>query len=828
MNTDKNIHLIASAHLDPIWLWRWQEGCSEVLQTFSAAADRLEEYDDFIFTCSSAAYYAWVEEIEPELFKRIAGFIKEGRWVPVNGWWVQPDCNIPSGESFARQALYSQLYYYEKFGRICRTGYNVDSFGHNGMLPQLLREGGMNAYVFMRPEHHENPNAPEDTFRWRSADGSEVLTHRISHGYGCDSPNLLNKVDFYNNRINDTGYGLMLFYGTGNHGGGATRYDINLLLENMRREGYHDLEFSSPDRYFESIIKSKIELPTWEDDLQHHASGCYSVTSEVKKLNRYAETVLANAEKFDTVMTLTDENGDLKPSTEDFKKAWKDVLFNQFHDILCGCSIMEAYDDVRESEGHATTIAARALNRACLRISRRIDTWVDGVSDPVCPELRHDNRPPTFPRPLVVFNPMSWDVTMPVQIYHPSLIVRDSEGKDVPFQNVRSSRSNDNHSDTLFLATVPAFGYATYWFWHMTDHPVEGSVSSDVKVDSLSLENEYMRAEFDQNGFISALINKENGFNILSAPHKLTVIDDEASDTWAHNIFHFDKVKGYMSCESIKVVEEGPARGLIRAKYRYNDSTLSCDYILGSKQKVLEVKCKAFWRENHTMLKVAFPVSGSDPVSTYDIPCGWIKRPCNGEEEPGQMWGDITLTTENGRNGISLTSDSKYSYDVTEGEIRMALLRNAIFADHYSHRPEADFNYTDEGLSRFSYGIYLHSGEAECSDIVKQATQFQPNNRPFSVYASYHHSKGDPQKKGFFSVDADNVIVTAFKYCEDGSGDLILRAYETHGRAVHARFDIGAAGLSVECDFGPHKIKTLRIKKDGSFSEVNFLEGITE
>ena len=145
MSAHSKIHLIGSAHLDPIWLWRWQEGCGEVLQTFRSALDRLNEYPDFVFTCSSAAYYKWVEEIAPDMFEEIVARVKEGRWVPVNGWWVQPDCNMPSGESFARQALYSQLYYYEKFGKICSTGYNVDSFGHNGNLPQLIFKGGMNA-----------------------------------------------------------------------------------------------------------------------------------------------------------------------------------------------------------------------------------------------------------------------------------------------------------------------------------------------------------------------------------------------------------------------------------------------------------------------------------------------------------------------------------------------------------------------------------------------------------------------------------------------------------------------------------------------------------
>ena len=202
---DKTIKLIGNAHLDPIWLWRWQEGCGEVLQTFRSALDRLKEYKDFVFTCSSAAYYQWVEEIDPEMFEEIKAMVKKGRWVPVNGWWVQPDCNMPSGESFARQALYSQLYYYEKFGITCKTGYNVDSFGHNANLPQLLKQGGMNTYVMMRPGMHENAEIPENLFWWDSADGTRIMTYRIPESYTAHGKEALDKrIDDANNRAEET------------------------------------------------------------------------------------------------------------------------------------------------------------------------------------------------------------------------------------------------------------------------------------------------------------------------------------------------------------------------------------------------------------------------------------------------------------------------------------------------------------------------------------------------------------------------------------------------------------------------------------------------
>ncbi len=821
---DKINRLIGNAHLDPIWLWRWQEGCAEVLQTFRSALDRLKEYNDFVFTCSSAAYYKWVEEIDPQMFEEIRMMVKKGRWVPVNGWWVQPDCNMPSGESYARQALYSQLYYYEKFGITCKTGYNVDSFGHNAMLPQLLQKGGMDFYVFQRPGMHENDEIPENLFWWDSADGSRVLTYRLPDGYASGSVDALSRrVDELDKRADDVGYGLMLFYGVGNHGGGPTRGDIEFLKENLEREGYNDLEFSSPDGYFEDILNEFLDLPSWNDELQHHASGCYSATSLVKALNRKAENALAAAEKWDTVSSIVTGS---QPNTKEFEKAWQKVCFNQFHDIMCGCSIMEAYEDVKESQGYALNVASESYNNALLRISRKIDTWIDGVSDPVFEERHYSGADNGFPRPVVVFNPHSYEVELPVRTYHPSKAVKDCDGNEVLFQNIRSSRSNDDHLDTLFVAKVPPFGYATYWLELDSEARAEKELSGE---QNFFMENEFMAVELDaETGFIKSLVDKKSGVeyadeNFLAIP---TVINDDKTDTWAHNVFKFHDVKGLMELVSIERVENGALRSVIRTKHKFNESYLTQEFILAKGQKTLRVDCKAMWQENFTLLKFAFPVGGADEISTYEIPCGYIKRPCNGEEEPALNWADLTVNKDGKRAGLSVVSDSKYSYDCPGAELRLTALRNVIFADHYSDRPAANFNFTDEGLNRFSYGIYLHDGEAEDSDIVKEAHLF--NNNIAVVPESYH--KGElNQKDCFLYTNLDNVVITALKRCEDGSGDLVVRLYETkgvdssRGYLMSKLFDNG-----FWFDIGKHEIKTFRIDRDTNVTEVNFLEGIVK
>jgi len=824
------IHLIANAHLDPVWLWRWQEGCNEALQTFRSALDRLAETPGFVFTCSSAAYYKWVEEIDPAMFGEIRQAVREGRWAPMNGWWVQPDCNLPSGESFARQALYGQLYYHEKFGITCQTGYNVDSFGHNAMLPQLLKLGGMDAYVMMRPDPYENPEIPENAFWWESPDGSRALTYRLPTAYTCEGEDSLEYLaECLTERADEVGHGMMLFYGVGNHGGGPAKADIKYLTELMRNDEYGHLAFSSPDAYFAALRAQKLDLPVWRGDLQHHASGCYSVTSTIKQLNRRAEQELYFAEAFGCVA------GRLfggKPETEQLKEAWRDVAFNQFHDILAGCSIMEAYEDARDSMGHARAIAAKITNRALLRISRNIDTWVEGVDEPT-KEVRHRGIPLRFPRPVAVFNALGFEREIPVQVTERSARVENAAHETVPSQNVTASRfDNAGAKDTLFLAKLPPLGYALYWLWIDEEglQPDTGVAGGDYFI-----ENEFLRADFcPETGGIAKLIDKASGRTVNKNTMLIpTVIDDIKSDTWAHGVFKFHDIKGQMDLESIRVLESGPVRAAVQVKHRYGASTLLQTFTLSCGQRKIEVEAKVFWQEPFTMLKLPLPLSGTQEISTYEVPAGYLKRPCNGEEEPAQNWADLTVSDHNGRrHGIAFMSDSKYSFDCTpigsaDGvgtELRLTALRNAAYADHCASRPDREFNFTDEGLQRFVYAVYPHEGEAEHSDVTREALSL--NNPPRVVQESYHAGEL-PGEMSFLRIDQPNIVAMAYKSCEDGSGDLILRCCETQGKDTSAHIMVPQAGAGeFICDFGRHEIKTFRMDGSGNAREVNFLEGI--
>jgi alpha-mannosidase len=421
---DKQLYMIGNAHLDPVWLWQWQEGFQEAKATFRSALDRMKEYDDFVFTSSSAAMYEWVERSDPAMFEEIRQRVKEGRWVIVGGWWIQPDCNIPGGESFVRQGLYGQRYFKEKFGVIAKVGYNVDSFGHNGMLPQILKKSGMDYYVMMRPMPNEK-GLPGRLFRWRSDDGSEVLTFRIMYEYlswGKDLENHVRRVlGEFREPLND----LMFFYGVGNHGGGPTKENIESIRRLNGREDLPKLVFAAPDRYFR--------------DMENKGPG-------IKQWNRRAENKLIAAEKFSALAYWL--TGQPYPAAE-LKQAWKSVLFNQFHDILAGTSIEPAYDDALYLYGEAMAIGDRVLNYAIQSLSWRIGIEQDESM-----------------LPIVVFNPHAWasrvNVELEVGGIKPNAVLLDDQGRPVPFQTVKSLAAARGRFRLSFMADLPPMGYRVY------------------------------------------------------------------------------------------------------------------------------------------------------------------------------------------------------------------------------------------------------------------------------------------------------------------------------------------------------------------------------
>ena len=805
---DKTLHMIGNAHIDPVWLWTWQEGVHEVLATFRSALQRLKEADDFIFVSSSAVFYEWVERLDPEMFAEIQWRVREGRWEIVGGWWLQPDCNIPDGESFVRQALYGQRYFQEKFGVTAKVGYNVDSFGHHGMLPQLLKKSGLDAYVFLRPGPHEK-GLPGRLFWWEADDGSRVLTFRIPFEYCTWGKELDLHVRRCAGELSEPVNELMCFYGVGNHGGGPTRENLASIRRLNEEPDLPKLVFSSPNRYFERVRERNWALPVVHEDLQHHASGCYAAHSGVKHWNRQAENLLLSAERFATLAAQVVG----QPCQEDLEHAWKGVLFNQFHDILAGTSLKSAYDDARNLYGEALAIGSRALNDALQAI-----TW----------KIRIDEEEGT--RPIVVFNPNAWASRMPVEVelgrVRPGEVLLDDEGNEVPMQTVQSEATANGRDRLLFVARLPALGYRAYRLVRRDPAADEAALQSERANDSV-IENERFRLELDlDSGCIVSLRDKLKGLEVFTGAAARPVVIADASDTWSHNVYRFDKAVGAFEAESVRLVEQGPVRTTLRVVSRYGASTLIQDFRLYRELEGLEVQASVNWQEKHRLLKLRFPVNVHLMRATFEIPYGHIERFAGGDEEPGQRWLDLSGSSRDTGElyGLSILNDSKYSFDVNVRDIGLTVLRSPIYAHHIPAEPKANerYSYLDQGIQDFRYTLLPHTGGWAAAATVRRAAEL---NMPAQALVTTFHDGPLPQRGSYLWTDQPNIDVSVLKPAEDGGG-AIVRAYETSKNATRATLHLPAWSRTIEADFGPCEIKTFRVPNDPSepVVETNLLE----
>src|SRR5215207_4393724 len=287
------LHIVGHSHIDAAWLWPWRDGSNLVLTTMRSALDRMRETPDFRCSHSSSAHYAWAERADPEMFAEIRERVREGRWEPVGGWPVEPDCNIPSTESLVRHCLYGKHYFERALATDIQIGFNPDSFGHPAGLPTLLRAAGYRYYVFMRPQEHEM-KLPL-LFWWEGPDGSRVLALRIRRGYSMAANRL--RLAAENNF--PTGFDHAAFFlGVGNHGGSVTKEQIRQVVEMRADPSLPELRFSTVREFFAAVEASPAfaSLPVVKGELQYHSRGVYAAHGEVKQLNRRAERWLERAE----------------------------------------------------------------------------------------------------------------------------------------------------------------------------------------------------------------------------------------------------------------------------------------------------------------------------------------------------------------------------------------------------------------------------------------------------------------------------------------------------------------------------------------------------
>lgn len=806
MNNKRTVHLIGNAHLDPVWLWRFQDGLAEIKATYRSALDRIKENDEFIFTTACACYYEWVEKNCPEMFEEVKAAVKAGKWSIVGGMWIQPDCNIPCTESLVRQMLYSQRYFLEKFGIRARTAYNVDSFGHSAALPRLLNGGGIDRYVFMRPAPGDEMKYPfdDDMFNWRCGE-SEVTTHRVFEKY-CHNLTDDEFLKTFDAAVSGYAHNTMLFYGVGNHGGGPTVTNLR-VLDAFKQVSTNEFIYSTPDACFESVDAST--LPTYEGELQNHASGCYSTSSSLKMLNRACESRLNEGERMSVLSSCLTG---FETNAEENAKAWKAVMFNHFHDIITGCTLRAGADDAISFFGAAKSHGICLTNDALQKISWSIDT-----SRGTNPHSKESSRwvweSNDLGTPVVVFNPLSHSVRVPTAAYGFNCAsVTDGDGNPVPFQIIRADfvHSPREKTQIYFRPEIPAMGWKVFWIYLNKDMG-KAAPKGKLNADGNILSNDRLTVTFDEKtGNIRSITDAKG--NIRLSGTETIVINDEQNDTWAHNKFIFEDKIDEFGSPVFRVIDNGPCRASIKITQTCRQSRLEQTYTLYPNDPAVHVESRLILNEPLVMVKHCFKTELASPKFTREIPGGTVSVPIGGRELPMQRW----MLLSDGDCGVAVINNGKYSASASGNEMRMVAARSCYYADHYGISVRDDIMHMqDIGEHDYAYEIRLYDGDR--TDIVRAAEEL---NTEFSVIPETYHKGTLPEVASNISLDCDNVTLIALKPAEDGNG-FIVRLAEIGGRNadLHAKI----LGTTIDCTFSPEQIRTFRIS-DGEAAECDFCE----
>jgi alpha-mannosidase len=805
-----------NSHIDMAWLWPWTETVEVVRNTFRSALDLMREYPDFTFTASSAQAYVWMEEKYPALFREIQQRVKEGRWEIVGGMWVEPDLNLPSGESLVRQVMLGKRYFQRKFGVDVRIGWNPDSFGYNWQLPQIYKKCGMDYFVTQKIYWNDTTKIQHKLFWWEAPDGSRILTY-FPHDYanGIDPPKMAEDLAAYAPSL---GGEMMHLYGVGDHGGGPTRTMLDTALR-LQAPGtvFPKLRFGTAAGFFDDIQKklASLDVPTVRDELylEFHR-GVQTTQAETKKRIRRTEDLLLNAEKFSSLASLS---GYPQASLDG---AWKRLLFDEFHDIMPGSGIAQNYEDARLNLEDVGRAGDEALDGALRDITSRVNTTGEGA-------------------PVLVFNPLAWPRTEVIEI-EPQLpapaasaVVTDSAGKLVESQVLTMDRAT-NRVRLLVEATTPALGYSTLYVNGSAQAPVAPTRLKELfeqmgLQSHYSLENEFLRIGIDgRTGCIVSLFDKRSGTESLapnSCGNLLQTFVDKPKEYDAWNIdANFEDHKWDLNeAEEVKLVENTPVRAVIRVENHFQNSTFIRDSTLYAGAPRIDVKMQVEWHEKHILLKVAFPLSASNDNATFEIPYGSIERPTTRRtpaeqakfEVPALHWADLSDAT----HGFSLLNDCKYGYDAKGNVLRLSLLRSPEWPDPHA----------DEGHHEFTYSLYPHGGGWREAGTVRRGYEL---NYPLIAMGAGKHQGTLPPEHSFLQVEEDNVVVTAVKKAEDGDG-MVIRFYESAGKKgdVHLRLPQAAVGLeetdlmertvrlwplasngrNVTVPTGPYEIKTLKV-----------------
>ena len=772
------LHIIGYSHIDAAWLWPWRDGSNLVLTTARSALDRITETPGFRYSHSSSTHYRWIEKADPAMFQEIRQRIREGRWEVVGGWPVEPDCNLPSTESFLRGGLYGKRYCQRKLGVDVKIGFNPDSFGHAAGLPTILKHSGYNYYVFMRPTNADEPNNLPHLFWWEGPDGSRVLTLKIYGAYDGSASRIPDTVaNGFAPGFNHAAF----FLGVGDHGGAVTKAQIAQILDMRNNPALPELRWSTVAEFFHAVEASPAmaNLPVIHGGLQHSARGCYSACGEIKYQNRRAERAMVESECISLVAGLS--LGHSYPKAA-FEEAWWDILFNQFHDLLAGSAIASDYEDARDSLGTASQAAEAAKIESLEFMARRVDTSQAEAGV------------------VFAFNPLPWRRKALLE-YIPGagakLIthLNAHDGSTIPVQLRPPQSMSISYQRLTAWVDLPAFGYRV--FSEEQGPPPPATAYSSFFT-------------FTENGFGICSLKAADGMELLTAPLGLVVIDDP-SDTWSHRIDTFRKELGHPTFLSSHVVEDGPVLRVTRQKFRWQDSDIAVDIATFPGSDVVRLHFVIDWHERQQILKLEVPTALTDAKIRAMVPGAVAETPTNGNEEPYQDWIALEGRIQGADYSVGLLNDRTYSYDCKDSLLRTILVRSAPFARH--DPSPVDLNsleaWQDQGRQERVFWLTGRRGKCAEQSFDKLSNELQT---PAEYVMDSRHHGSESWEKSFFEITPDTVSVLAMKLAEDAADAMIVRVQERSGAASVMHLESQFLGLSKDVSLRPWEIKTLRIE----------------
>lgn len=751
---DAVIHATGHAHIDVAWLWTLSQTRRKSERTFYNVLRLMEQFPNYHFSQSQPQLYQSIKEDQPQLFESIKEKIKEGRWEPMGGMWVEADCNLSGAEALVRQFLLGRTYFRENFGKGAETPvlWLPDVFGYAWALPQLIKLAGLKYFMTIKIGWSQYNRLPYDTFLWQGIDGTQILTHfstvmEFGSPYFATYNSMANPSEslgaWSNFQQKEMQRDLLMAYGYGDGGGGPTREMLENIEVMKNFPALPQVKQSSVKQFFETIepLTASKMMPVWNGELylEYHR-GTYTTQARNKRANRKAEFLLHDAE---FIATFASQTTNYQYPIAEFTNAWKTICLNQFHDIIPGSSIGPVYEESQSQYAELTQNVTQLRDEALQAIASHLDADLILVN------------PTSFTQHAIVFKPGD------------SLQRFTLDGEPVPTQQTDSG---------CWLDAGEMSPYSVIGLKKTADdRPQTEQSSLPSAVNGHVLENDFIRVEINNNGDITRIFDKIANREVLplnSIANQFQAFEDRPKswDAWDVDIFYDDKKWLAEPATSIRFVEYGELRQTIEIKRKILNSEFTQRISLNHNSQRLDFDTHIRWQERHTLLKVAFPVDVLAPQATYEIQWGNVTRPTHRNtswdwarfETCAQKWVDLS----EGDYGVSLLNDCKYGHDIHNKLMRITLLRSPTMPD-----PMADF-----GEHQFKYSLYPHLG------LWNEATQREAYllNDPIIAYKSSAPGKQSPvtSLQSLVSCDSPNIIIETIKRAENGDG-IIVRLYES-------------------------------------------------